>query len=224
MTPEKASLPPHCRPTTRSDAGQVTRWRRVEPLDALLGHAHDRGDDVAEAAMLFVLEAHDVRLFREDGQLAGREHAQGLQFFAAEADDQRIAAEVGVEAQVAEGADGDLRAGCVDGDAAAVVVRDGDDVVDVGVARENLRLDAADGVVHGGGDALDGGVDAEDIFGADGAVVVAIALEGVALKRRLRLGCCGGELQSVEVGRLGQDDQSFMHPTALRRWGWRRSR
>ncbi|BAK12442.1 hypothetical protein PAJ_2362 [Pantoea ananatis AJ13355] len=27
VTPEKASLPPHCMPTTSSEAGQVSRWR-----------------------------------------------------------------------------------------------------------------------------------------------------------------------------------------------------
>ncbi len=29
VTPENASLPPHCTPTTRSDAGQVSRWRAL---------------------------------------------------------------------------------------------------------------------------------------------------------------------------------------------------
>ncbi len=81
------------------------------------------------------------------------------------------AAEVWVEAEVAQRADGDFGAGGVDGDAAAVVVGDGDDVVDVGIVGEEFGFDAADGVVDGGCDALDGGADAEDVFGADGAVV-----------------------------------------------------
>ena len=54
VTPEKASLPPHCRPTTRSEAGQVSRRRWVEHLQPLLGHARmmavDHGAEAVKAS------------------------------------------------------------------------------------------------------------------------------------------------------------------------------
>ena len=56
--------------------------------------------------------------------------------FAAEADDQvEFAAEVGVEAEVSEGADRNFGAGGVEWRPATVVVGDGDDVIDVGITR-----------------------------------------------------------------------------------------
>jgi hypothetical protein len=79
----------------------------------------------------------------------------------------------------------------VDGDAAAIVVGEGDDVVDVGIAREELGLDALDGEVDRGRNALHGGGDAENIFRADRSVVVEKALEGVALERRHGRWECG---------------------------------
>jgi hypothetical protein len=77
-----------------------------------------------------------------------------------------------VVGEIADGADGDRGAGRVDGDAAAVVVRDGDYVVDVRVVREDLGLDAADCVVDRGGNALNRGGDAEDVAGSYRAVAL----------------------------------------------------
>ena len=196
----------------------------IELGEALLGEGHDGVDHVGEAVVLLVLHADDVRCGGEDGEGAGWQEAYGLEFFAAEADDHGRAAEVGVEAEVAEGADGNLGAGCVDGDAAAVGVGEGDDVVDVGVAGEELGLDALDGEVDGGGDALDGGGDAEDVLRADGAVVVEEALEGVALEGRHRRRDGGREREGVERGGDWGGACALRAPNCLSGWRVRRTR
>ena len=186
MTPEKASLPPHCRPTTSSDAGTVWRRRRSSSARRFSAAAHDGGDDLAEAAL--VLQADHVAL-AQDGKIAGGiagEQARGLQLLAAQADHQRLSREVGMQPDVLQGADGNGGARRVDGDAAAVGVGDGDHAVHVGEARQKLGADALRGVLHGGRDALHGGGDAEDVLRAGAAVGVAVALEGVAIERRQR--------------------------------------
>ena len=117
---------------------------------------------------------------------------------------------------------------------------DRDDVVDVGVFGEEIGFDFLDGVVDGGGDALDGGADAEDVFRADGAVGVDVALEGEAssgsgvVPRQW-----AGEM--VERGQLGDGEDAFVDPCAggdvivcvaddhavadvrVHLWGWRTS-
>src|SRR6185436_17477136 len=130
------------------------------------------------------------------------EESLGLEFFAAQADHQGSATQVGMQANVAQRLDGDLRAGSVDSHAAPIGVGNGDNIIDVAVAREDLGLDTADGIVDGGGDALHGGGDAQDILGAGGAVGVAVTLEGVAFERRERSrdGSSQGELVKRRSG------------------------
>ena len=72
-----------------------------------------------------------------------------------------------------------------------------------------MRLD---GVVDGGGDALDGGGDAEDVPGADGAVGVAVAVEGVAFERRQGGRDGGGQREVVEGRGGGQVEEVFADP------------
>ena len=117
---------------------------------------------------------------------ARRQQALGLQLLAAEAHDHDLAAEVRVQADVAQRPDRDQRVGRVDRDAAAVAVLEADDVVDVRVARQQLGLDALDRELDDAGDALHRRRDREDVARADRAVGVAVALEGVALERRQR--------------------------------------
>ena len=121
---------------------------------------------------------------------------------------------VGVQADVAQGADGDGGAGRVDGHAAAVGVRDGHHVVHVGKARQNFRLDAPHRVLHGRRHALHGGRDAEHVLRAHAAVRVAVAFEGVACERRQRGRRRGGERQFVERRALGHLHELLAHPGA----------
>ncbi len=62
----------------------------------------------------------------------------GLQLLAAEANDHHLAAEIGIAGQVLQGADQDGSARRVDGDAAAIGMRDRHHVVDVGIFRQQL--------------------------------------------------------------------------------------
>ena len=167
--------------------------------------------------MLLVLQAHAPA----DGDRPRVEQARGLQLLAAQADHQRLAAEVRVAADVPQGADGDRGAGRVDGHAAAVGVRQGHHAVDVRVARQDLRPDAPHGVLHRRGDTLHGGRDAEQVARADGAVGIAVALEGVAFERRQGRGRGGGQGQLVQSRRGGQLEQSSrtQRPAGMARAG-----
>ncbi|MNV78545.1 hypothetical protein D3C71_1720410 [compost metagenome] len=80
-----------------------------------------------------------------------------------------------------QGADGNRRAGGINGHAAAVGVFDADHVVHVGIARQQFLADARDRVLDHALHTLHGGGDGKDVARADGAVGVAVALERVAL-------------------------------------------
>ena len=58
-----------------------------------------------------------------------------------------------------------------------------DHVIHIGVARQQLLFDALDRKVHHSGHALHGGGDRQNVAGADRAIRVAVALEGVARER-----------------------------------------
>ena len=62
VTPENASLPPHCTPTTSSLAGTVSRRRAFRRSRCSSAGRHDRVDHRHEADVRFVLQAHDVEL------------------------------------------------------------------------------------------------------------------------------------------------------------------
>ena len=109
VTPLKASLPPHCTPTTSSLAGTGLAAARVEALEVLLGRGHDRVDHRHEADVRIVLQADDVErrlagradvgdvALVDDLEAAGRQQALRLQLLAAEADDHHLVAEVRVQ-------------------------------------------------------------------------------------------------------------------------------
>ncbi len=96
-------------------------------------------------------------------------------------------AEIGVQSDVPQRADGYRRARRIDGHAAAVGMGDGDHAVHVGKARQNLRPDAPRGILHGGRHALHRGREAQNVL-RSGTVRIAVALERVAFERRQ----CGG--------------------------------
>jgi hypothetical protein len=62
VTPEKASLPPHCTPTTSSLAGTVSRRRAFRRFQVRFGLPHDRVDHRHEADVRVVLQADHVEL------------------------------------------------------------------------------------------------------------------------------------------------------------------
>ena len=182
----------------------------------------DRIDHRREADVGFVLQADDVERFFfaarialvADRERARRQQPLGLQLLAAEAHDHHLAAEVRVQADVAQRADRDHRVGRVDGDAAAVGVLEADDVVDVRVARQQLGLDPRDRELDDAGDALHGRRDGQDVARADRAVGVAKALEGEAFERRRRVALDGRDRQAFERARRGHAQQPLMDPAA----------
>ena len=103
-------------------------------------------------------------------QRAGRQQPLRLQLLAAEPDHHGGAAEIRIEADVAQGADRHGGAGRVDRDAAAVGVLEPDHVVDIREARQQLGLDAPHRELDHAGDALHRRGDAEDVARADRAV------------------------------------------------------
>ena len=135
----------------------------VKTLQLLLRLRHDVADHRAKA-LIRILKDRDGRILFEHAQCAGGDHAGGLQFFATEADQQNFSAEVRIQAQVAQCADGNSRARRVDGHAAAVVMRDGDYIVHMGIVRQHLGLDAPHRVIHRCRHALHRGADGKNVL------------------------------------------------------------
>ena len=94
---------------------------------------------------------------------------------------------------------GTIASGRIDRDAAAVSMRQGHDVVDIGVFRQQLGLDALDRKLQRAGDALHAGRDRQHVLGADRTVGVAKTFERVAFERRLRGRDGGGEFERCRV-------------------------
>ena len=187
-----------------------------------LGLAHHRIDHRHEALVRVVLQADHVELLGGraalvgDGNGAGRQQALGLQLLAAQAHDHHLAAEVGVEADVAQGADRHDGIGRVDGHAAAVAVLERHHVVHMRVLRQQLGLDALHSELGHAGHALHGLRDREDVARAHRAVGIAVALEGVALERRQGRGLDRGDGQAVEFGCDRHAHHALVHPAAAR--------
>ena len=177
---------------------------------------HHGFDDVHEALVLFVLEPHDIEAAAVGGDRdrSGWQQALGLQLLAAQAEHHHLAAEVRVGGDVAQGADRDHRIGRVDGDAAAVAVLQRQHAVDVGVLRQQLGADALGRDARHAGDALHGLRDRQQVARADGAVGVAVALEGVALERLRRGRLARGHRQVGQVARRRHAQQPLVHPAA----------
>ncbi|MNH04406.1 hypothetical protein D3C79_637000 [compost metagenome] len=186
----------------------------VELLQAGFGQVHDLFDHFAEA-QAGVLQAVQPGVAEVHRGVVVVHHLAGLEFFTAQADDQRLATEVGVARQVAHGADRNIGIAGVDRHAAAVAVGDGHHVVDVGVLGQQLAADALDCVFEHAGDALHRGGDAEDIARADGAVGVAIAFEGETLQWWQGIGHRVAARQAVQLGGRRHGQLAFLDPAAL---------
>ncbi len=112
-------------------------------------------------------------------------------------------------------ADRDCGARRIDRHSATVRVGNGDDVVNIGEARQQLGADAARRVLHGRRDALHGGRNAENIARTDGTIGVSVTFEGEPIQRRKRRGDSSRQRQIVERGRRRQIHQLFAHPRAF---------
>ena len=171
--------------------------------------------------MGFVLQAHHIQplgaaAFVHHGDGAGGQQSLGLQLFAAQAHHHHLAAKVGVQAQVAQGADGDDGVWRVNRHAAAVAMFQRHHVVHVRVARQQLLLDALHGKLGDARHALHRLRDGQDVASAHRAIGVAVALKGVALQRGQGLAARGGHGQGVQLARLGHGQQPLVHPAARR--------
>jgi hypothetical protein len=193
----------------------------IQLLQVHFGLPHDGIHHRHEADVRVVLQPHHVErrlgcfaalVYHRDG--AGRQQPFGLKLLAAQAHHHHLAAEVRVEADVAQCADRDLRVGRIDRHAAAVAVLQRNHVVDVRVTRQQLLADAVHRELGDTGHALHGLRDGQDVAGAHAAIGVAVALEGVALQRRLRRCPGGGHRQVGQAGRVGHGQQAFMDPAA----------
>ena len=102
VTPEKASLPPHCTPTTRADAGTVSRRRAFSRSRCTVAEARIESIIEAKPTCAVVLQADDVErrvvavALVADREAARRQQALRLQLLAAQAHHHHLAAEVRV--------------------------------------------------------------------------------------------------------------------------------
>ncbi len=183
--------------------------------EPLLGRLHDRGHHLREAVVPVVLQAHEV-LAAAGAFPARRKEPVGLQLLTAEADDQHFAAEVRVQREVAERADGDRCAGGVDRHPASVGVLERHHVVDTGVPRQQLPPDAFGGDLHRRGHALHGRGEGQDIARAHGAVGVGVALEGESFECWLGRGHGGGQRKLLQLRRRRDREQLLADPCAAR--------
>ena len=170
----------------------------------LLGGTHDRVDHRHEADVLRILQADQSRIGAArvlDRDRAFREQARRLQLLATEADHHGLAAEVGIQRDIADGANWDVGARRVNRHAAAIGVLQSHYVIDVGILRQQFLLDALDRKLHHARHALHGGGDRQDVAGADAAVRIAVALEGVALQCFHRRRLDGGNRQAFQLAR-----------------------
>ena len=186
----------------------------VELLQAGFGQFHDLFDHFHKA-QAGVLQAVQPRLAQVYRRVVVVHHLAGLQLFTAEADDQRLATQVGVARQVAHGADRNVGIAGVDGHATAITMGDGHHVIDVGVLGQQFAANALDRMLQHAGHALHGGGDTKDVAGADGAVGVAVAFEREAFERRQRLRDSVAARQAVQLGRGRHGQLAFLHPAAL---------
>ncbi len=150
--------------------------------------------------MAFVLQAHNAGLIGRDGFDIFRalQQALGLELFTSQADHHHLAAKVRVEGDIVDGPDGHDGCRGVNRHAAAVKVVQADHAVHVRVFRQQIAFDNFHHVIHYARHAVYAGGNAEQVFGADAAVRIAIAFEGIAFQRGKRLrhaGCQGQRIQ-----------------------------
>jgi hypothetical protein len=134
----RTARPPPVRWPARSRAA------RVQALQVHFGLAQDVLDHRHEADMRSscrqTTSSWASAARSSTGDRARRQQPLGLQLLAAQADHHHLAAEVGVQADVAQRADGDHRIGRVDGHAAAVAVLQRHHVVHVRVRGSSSAL------------------------------------------------------------------------------------
>ena len=187
----------------------------IELLQTGLGQRHDLLDHLSETVTR-ILQAVQPRLAQIHRAVALVHHLPGLQFLAAQADDQGFATQVRVARQIAYGADRDVRVSGSDRHPAAVAVGERHHVIDVRVLGQQFILDALDRMVEHAGHALDGRRNPENIARANGTVGVAIPLEGVTVQRCLGRRYFGGQRQAVQRWRGGHAQLIFLDPAAAR--------
>ncbi|MDR6356217.1 hypothetical protein Q3H58_002888 [Pseudomonas psychrotolerans] len=198
---------------------QLGRWHRftaalVEHLQPRLDQPHDLLDHAGEAVGR-ILQAEQPGFFiLPGGEVVARHQLAGLQLLAAQTDHQRLAAEVGVAADVVQGADRNHRIGCIDGHAATVAVGQRHHVVDVGIARQDLLAHPLHTEFQHPHHALHGGGHRQDVAGADATVRIAKALEGIALQGFADLAGGGGLGQVVQRWRFRHAQQGLGDPAA----------
>jgi hypothetical protein len=91
-----------------------------------------------------------------------------------------------------------------------------DDVIDVGILRQQFGLDPLHREVADAGDALHGLGEREDVARPDRAIRVAVALERVARQRLLRCRLHRRNGQVVQHARRGHAEQPLVDPAARR--------
>ena len=190
--------------------GQLLALALIEDFKLFFRHLQDGLHAALKAVAL--LEHHHVF-----GGVVFRAHQHvRRQLFTAQGNHHELAAEIGMMADVAQGADGHLGLGGVDGHAAAIGVIDGHHVVHVGILGQKLPADAVDGHVQRAFHALHGGLDAQEIAGARRAAL-GVAVSPPGFHRGLgQIGADIGAIGHIVQGRRGgQAQHVLVDPLAL---------
>ena len=140
----------------------------------------------------------------------GGKQAFRLQLLAAETDHHGAAAEIRIEADIAQRPDRNFGVRRIDGDAAAVSVFEPHHVIDVSIFRQQLGANARHRMLDNAGDTLHGCGDAEDVARSDRPVGIAVALERVAFERRRERRIVGRKRQAIER-RRGRHESAAAH-------------
>src|SRR5882757_3886594 len=191
VTPEKASEPPHCRPMTRSEAGQVSRRRALSTAS--------RASAIAMMASTMAPNPSNASSCIRTTLLSvpSGSSRSGTSFSQPRPTTMTSPPKFGFSARFCSVRIGTIASG-IDRNAAAVIVRQAYDVVYIRIFRQQFRLDALDRKLQRAGDALHAGRDRQHVLGADRAVRIAKPLERVTLQRRLRGRDGGGEFELIE--------------------------
>ena len=152
--------------------------------------------------MGIVLQANHIECLTAlvvDGNRTWGHEPIGLQFFAAQAHHHHFTAKVGVQADVAQGTNGNLGAIGINRDAAAVGVLQAHHIVHIRKFGQQLRFDALHRKRHHTRHALHRGGDGQDVARADRTIGIAVTLKGVALQWWQGFGLDGSHGQVVEL-------------------------
>ncbi|MNS76302.1 hypothetical protein D3C72_1098450 [compost metagenome] len=153
-----------------------------------------------KANVVLILQTHNAGVIHGNRLdiVSALQQALWLKFFAAQANHHDLAAKIGVEGDIMDGANGYHGGRGINRHAAAVQVVQTHHAVDVRVFRQQIAFDDFHHVIHHTRHAMHAGGNAEQVFSANAAIFVAITFEGITFQWRQRFRYARCQRQSIQ--------------------------